>query len=160
MRQTEGSNNVALLECLNPKKGIWRVRLNMEPTETGAKWTEEDFDHKPTAEEVREVFLACVNAEIRAKIREGLEYEGSQVWLSTENQQNYKVAHDLAVQTDGRNLPLRVKLGTDEEPVYREFSAVEELADFYTAVATHVQSCLEEGWKKKEGFNVEPYLKE
>ena len=160
MRNAEGSKNVALLECLNPKKGIWRVRLNMEPTETGAKWTEEDFDHKPTAEEVREVFLACVNAAISAKIREGLEYEGALVWLSTENQQNYKMAHDLAVQTDGRNLPLRVKLGTDEEPVYREFSTVEELTGFYTAVAMHVQSCLEEGWQKKEGFDVEAYLKE
>ena len=38
------------------------------------------------------------------------------VWLSSENQFNYKAAYDLAVQTGGATLPVTFKFGTDEVP--------------------------------------------
>ena len=61
-----------------------------------------------------------------------------------------KAAFDLAVQTDGANLPVVFKLGTDEKPVYREFTTVDELKNFYTAAMAHVQGTLAAGWKAKD----------
>jgi hypothetical protein len=42
------------------------------------------------------------------------------------------------------------KLGTDEKPVYREFTTVDELRNFYTAAMAHVQDTLAAGWKAKD----------
>lgn len=160
MKRAQGSINAEPIVCLNPVRGLWRVRLGITPTDDGAEWQEHDFDHRPTADEVRNLFTEWVNSEVADKIREGLEYEGCMVWLSTENQLNYRSALDVAVQTDGANLPLRVKLGTDSEPVFKEFCSVESLQAFVTACALHVQHCLEEGWQRKAAFDVEPYLRE
>ena len=87
----------------------------------------------------------------------GFIYEDMPVWLSGENQFNYKAAHDLAVQTGGATLPVTFKFGTDEEPRYRTFGKLEELTDFYTKAMKHIQDTLADGWKKKDAFNPEEY---
>jgi hypothetical protein len=38
------------------------------------------------------------------------------VWLSTENQFNYKAAFDLATQTGGKSLPVTFKFGSTNNP--------------------------------------------
>ena len=79
------------------------------------------------------------------------------VWLSSENQFNYKAAYDLAVQTAGATLPVVFKFGTDTEPVYREFATLEDLTDFYTKAMQHIQNTLADGWKKKDVFDLSLY---
>jgi hypothetical protein len=69
------------------------------------------------------------------------------VWLSSENQFNYKAAYDLAVQTGGATLPVTFKFGTDEVPQYREFVTLEELTDFYTKAMFRTR-CLTAGGRK------------
>ena len=76
---------------------------------------------------------------------------------TSENQFNYKAAFDLAVQTNGANLPVVFKLGTDEKPEYREFSTVEDLKAFYTAALSHVQRELAKGWEAKDAIDIERY---
>ncbi|MFR9542878.1 MAG: hypothetical protein SNH27_12580, partial [Rikenellaceae bacterium] len=87
----------------------------------------------------------------------GMEYDGALVWLSTENQFNYKAAYDMAVQTDGQSLPVTFKFGSDEEPIYKEFATLEELSDFYTTCLNYVQTAIKEGWNKKDSFDVTLY---
>ena len=77
--------------------------------------------------------------------------------MTSENQFNYKAAFDLAVQTNGANLPVVFKLGTDEKPEYREFSTVEDLKAFYTAALSHVQHELAKGWEAKDAIDIERY---
>ena len=79
------------------------------------------------------------------------------LWLSSENQFNYKAAYDLAVQTGGATLPVTFKFGTDEESRYRTFENLEELTDFYTKAMRHIQDTLAEGWRKKDAFDPEDY---
>ena len=62
----------------------------------------EEFNHKPTDEEIRSTVTAWYNRETDKAILSGFIYEGIPVWLSSENQFNYKAAYDLAVQTGGR----------------------------------------------------------
>ena len=71
------------------------------------------------------------------------------VWLSIENQFNYKAAYDLAVQTNGQLLPT-FKFGTTESPVYHKFESLEDLRDFYISAISYVTDTLATGWKTKD----------
>lgn len=149
---------MALLECTNPVLGKWRVRWGVEAKEDGsATYMEEELDHRPGAEEVRSLVSGWHNSRTDERILSGFEYDGQPVWLSSENQFNYKAAYDLAVQTDGQNLPVTFKLGTDDAPCYRTFDTVADLQDFYVKAMKHIQDTLQEGWKKKDALDLALY---
>ena len=155
MKRVEGNAGVALLECTNPVKGKWRVRWDVETKEDGsASYMEEELGHRPDAEEIRSLVSQWYNANTESLILSGFEYEGQPVWLSGENQFNYKAAYDLAVQTDGQNLPVTFKLGTDDAPYYRTFDTVADLQDFYVKMVKHIQDSLSEGGKKEDALDL------
>ena len=153
MKRAEGTRDVAPIECLNPRKGTWRVRLAITETEDGAEWMEQDFDHRPTADEVRTLFVELVNEKVQQSILTGFTYEDHPVWLSTENQLNFRSAPTV---------PVRFKLGEEEDgsPVYHTFTTQKELTAFNKAVADHIAACLNDGWTRKDAFDVGPYLRE
>ena len=110
MRRVEGSAGVSLMECTNPVKDKWRIRWDVQEKENGsASYMEEEFGHKPTDEEIRTLVMSWYNSQTDAAILSGFAYNGAPVWLSTENQYNYKAAYDLAVQTGGETLPVTFK---------------------------------------------------
>nr|DAF21084.1 MAG TPA: protein of unknown function (DUF4376) [Caudoviricetes sp.] len=158
MRRAEGNAGVRLLECTSPVKNKWRIRWDVQKKEDGsASYMEEEFNHKPTDEEIRLTVMAWYNRETDKTILSGFTYEGVPVWLSSENQFNYKSAFDLATMTGGETLPVTFKFGTDTEPVYREFTILEDLTDFYTKAIQHIQDTLADGWKKKNAFDLSMY---
>ncbi|KAB3936538.1 hypothetical protein GAS27_15375, partial [Bacteroides uniformis] len=97
------------------------------------------------------------NSQTDAAILSGFAYNGAPVWLSTENQYNYKAAYDLAVQTGGETLPVTFKFGSDEQPEYHTFEKLDNLKDFYIQAVRHIQNTLAEGWKRKDVFNLDLY---
>lgn len=153
MKRAEGTPNAEPIVCLNPIRGTWRVRLGITPTETGAEWMEEDFDHRPTADEIRALFVELVNEKVQQSILTGMVYNDMPVWLSEENQLNFRSTPTV---------PVRFKLGEAEDgsPVYHTFTTQKELTAFNKAVADHIAACLNEGWTEKDCFDVEPYLRE
>ena len=158
MQKVTGRPGASCLECVNPRKGKWRIRWNIQDKDDGtSEWVEEDFDHRPSVDEVRKVILGWYNAEIDAEIVSGFKWNGSSVWLSQENQFNYKAAYDLAVQTNGASLPVKFKFGTDDAPYYHEFAELEELGQFYTQAMAHVQSALKKGWETKDKLDFKIY---
>ena len=158
MKRVEGNQDVRLIECVNPVRGKWRIRWDVLEKEDGtATYMEAEFQHKPTADEIRQTIIAWCNQQTDEAILSGFEYDGNMVWLSSENQFNYKAAYDLAVQTDGATLPVTFKLGTDEQPVYKVFDNLEELAGFYTAAMLHIRHALEAGWRKKDALDLSLY---
>lgn len=158
MKRVEGSAGVKLLECINPVKGKWRVRWNVQCGENGnASYMEEEFGHKPEGEEIRSTVMTWYNKQTDMVILSGFTYKTMPVWLSSENQFNYKSAYDLAVQTGGSTLPVTFKFGTDTEPHYHTFETLKELTDFYTKVVKHIRDTLADGWKKKDAFDLEEY---
>ena len=116
--------------------------------------------HLPTVEEVKEIVISEVNKKVDQKILEGFVWRDMPIWLSSENQFNYKAAYDLAVQTQGMNLPSTFKFGTVDEPKYHTFETVEELQDFYTSAVRFINDTLAEGWKEKDSFDIEGCKKE
>lgn len=116
----------------------------------------QSFDHKPTAEEIRDVIIAQINANTDEKILTGFVWQDKKVWLSTENEFNFKAAYDLAVQTGGMTLPVKFKLGEDDAglPIYHTFSELSEFTDFYTKAIAYVNHTLNEGWLEKDSIDM------
>ena len=157
MKRVQGPEDVQLIECVNPVKGKWRVRWDVATIDGTTSYMEEEYQGKPSVDMVRQLILSWMNDRIDETILSGFTYDGHEVWLSQENQFNYKSAYDLAVQTQGKTLPVTFKLGTDEEPFYKTFDKVDELRDFYTKVVAFIQKTLAEGWGKKDSIDFSKY---
>lgn len=158
-RRSEGGVGTPSFQKVNLRKGYYAVRWDFQEGETEGivNYMETVFDHLPTKDEVRDVINQYYNEIIDAKILTGFTWNDTSVWLSTENQFNYKAAFDLAVQTGGTSLPVTFKFGTEDEPVYHEFTTVEDIQDFYTKAMKYVQDTLAEGWKIKDNINYSDY---
>ena len=178
IKRVMGSAGAAPIVCINPRRNKWRIRWDMRPEERDSDlesrpeaapmaanagpvtYMEAEFDHRPSLEEVREVIIGWHNDRIDRAIREGFRWQETPVWLSAQNQFNYKAAFDLAIQTDGANLPVVFKFGTDEKPVYREFTTIDELKNFYTAAMAHIKQTLADGWNMKDSIDFSVYATE
>lgn len=166
MKRVQG--NGLPIECVNPRLKKYIVRWDVKPyfhkdeitgeeVLTGYDYYEKWLNHKPTMDEVKEIVLSGMNVIIDQRILEGFEWNGMAVWLSSENQFNYKAAFDLAVQTSGGNLPVTFKFGTTQEPVYHTFSEVGELTDFYIKAMGYINGVLADGWKEKDSIEWNAY---
>lgn len=113
------------------------------------------YDHQPTKEELKADIEAMINARCSDQILTGFTWSDKPVYLSLENQMNFKTAYDLAVQTDGSNLPIKLKLGEDENgtPVYHTFKALTSFADFFQQSAKHTQDTLTSAWDEKDSVD-------
>lgn len=122
-----------------------------------ATWAEEMFYHKPDTSELQQIINEYYNVRTSNKIKKRFIWKDTPVWLSTENQQNYKAVYDFAVQTGGANLPVEFKFGTEQNPVYYHFYTIEELQEFYLAMQSHIHSCLQDGWRLKDAVDYSVY---
>lgn len=118
------------------------------------------FDHEPTKEELMAVINEQVDANTDAKILSGLVWRDMPVWLSMENQFNFKSAYDLAVQKNGVTLPVTFKMGErNGQPVYFTFTTMEDAEDFYISAVSFIQQTLAEGWIEKDSVDYEALMR-
>lgn len=129
-----------------------------EDAESGYNWRK-DYDHIPTIAEIKADIEALVNSQTDTTILTGFSWNGKPVYLSTENQFNFKAAYDLAFQSNGANLPIKFKLGENEDgtPVYHTFTKTEVLADFMMKVFTFINDTLKDGWALKDSVDYSVY---
>lgn len=153
MRRVEGSKDIKLLECINPVKNKWRIRWDIQETDEGASYMEEEFLYKPSLYEIKAMIFSWYNSEINAKILSGFVWNDIPVWLSPENQNNFRSSVDLGL------IPITLKLGEDTEgkAIYYTFEKMYILNEFYTKSIKFIQETLIEGWKLKDSFNLEDY---
>lgn len=118
------------------------------------------YDHEPIESELKADINALINAATDQSILNGFTWNGKAVWLSKENQMNFKAAYDLAVQTEGATLPVKFKLGeaADGTPVYHTFTTMSAFTDFYTKAVAHVIGRLQNGWTDKDGVDYDQLL--
>lgn len=166
MKRVYGSKGLALIECINPRLMKYRVRWDILPyfdengEEQGVTFYEAEVTHKPSIDEVKDIILSGFNQAIDEKIMSGFVWNGMSIWLSTENQFNYKAAYDLAVMSDGKALPVTFKFGTTKEPVYYTFETLNELSDFYIKAMDYIAKTLQEGWIAKDSIVWADYERE
>lgn len=125
---------------------------------------------------IKNAIIDDINNDTDGKILEGFSWNNILVYLSKENQFNFKAAYDLAVQTNGASLPVRFKLGqsevhnenigTEEEPIYAKrggdavyhtFETLEDITDFYTKAIAFINQTLNDGWVKKDSIDWSKY---
>lgn len=133
-----------------------------------ATWTEEQFRHKPSIDEIKGIITSEINKETDDKIENGFVWESSQtdtdgntvmvnVHLSMENQFNYKAAYDLAFQTNGASLPFILKFGETTSPKYYTFNTLQEFTQFYMASISFINTTIADGWRRKDSVVWEDY---
>lgn len=148
--------------------GRWKIHFGFTPyyeeDEDGNKvetqlgtWTEALVPFKPSLEQLKKLVLDAINKEVDEKILSGFVWKDMSIWLSTENQFNYKAAYDLAVMSQGQSLPVTFKFGTTESPVYYTFETLNDISDFYISAMAYINSTLAEGWKLKDGIDWSVY---
>ena len=148
--------------------GRWKIHFGFTPyyeeDEDGNKvetqlgtWTEALVPFKPSLEQLKKLVLDAINKEVDEKILSGFVWKDMPVWLSTENQFNYKAAYDLAVMSQGQSLPVTFKFGTTESPVYYTFETLDDISDFYISAMAYINTTLAEGWKLKDGIDWSVY---
>ena len=117
------------------------------------------LEHKPTVSEVRQIIIDQINSNTDNKILNGFVWKGVKVYLSQENQTNFKAAYDLNVQSNGSMLPIKFKIGEDENgnAVYHTFEDMEDFSDFYVSAVAYINQCLNEGWEEKDSLNMSHY---
>lgn len=101
MRRVQGSKGVALLECVNPKKGKYRLRWDVREEEDSASYAEAEFTHLPTVEEV-EAAIGGSDSEATdeelLRIGEALGYERENFLKRYEKVEAARVAADPFLQ--------------------------------------------------------------
>lgn len=109
--------------------------------------------------DVKNAVIADINARTDEKILSGFVWNEIPVWLSTENQSNFKAAYDINVQNKGALLPMKFKLGEDASgaAVYHTFETMADFKDFYLAAVAYVNQCLNDGWEEKDDIDWTPY---
>ena len=117
------------------------------------------YDHKPSGDELRADIVELVNKNVDEKILSGYVWKDMPVWLSSENQFNYKSVYDLALH-DSSVLPVKFKMGEDADGnvVYHTFESVDELSDFYVGAIKYINNCINEGWTEKDGIDTDKLL--
>lgn len=147
----------APVQCINPVRNIWMITWKQETDDEGnSTFLSETFEHKPSLSEIKETILTWYNAAIDTQIISGFVWKDMPVWLSMENQFNYKAAYDIAVQSNGKVLPT-FKFGTTENPIYHKFEDMEDLQDFYLEAMTYVNETLAKGWLEKDAIDWAEY---
>lgn len=118
-----------------------------------------NYDHKPTKTELKEDITQLIDGITDSKILQGFRWNEVSVYLSTENQMNFKAAFDLNMQTGGLMLPVKFKLGEDAEgnAVYHTFENMDDFTDFYTSAVSYINQCLTEGWAEKDSLDMSSY---
>lgn len=148
--------------------GRWKIHFGFTPyyeeDEDGNKvetqlgtWTEALIPFKPSLEQLKKLVLDAINKEVDEKILSGFVWKDMPVWLSTENQFNYKAAYDLAVMSQGQSLPVTFKFGATESPVYYTFETLDDISDFYISAMAYINTTLAEGWKLKDSIDWSVY---
>lgn len=127
------------------------------PSGPQTAWTATDYflyhdTPNPDQSKVKDIIDAHINAKTDQRILSGFVWNGKNVWLSDENQRNFSEAQRAAMITNGASLPMTFKLGEDAQknPVYHEFTTVEELTGFYLSVVAYINQCLNDGWREKD----------
>lgn len=119
--------------------------------------------------EIKKAIIADIDACTDEKILNGYEWtilhgddEGKtvKVWLSKENQNNFKAKHDAAKEYPNLvTFPMKYKISedSDEKAVYEVFQSFEELVQFYLGGLAYIESCYQEGWEVKDGIDFSVY---
>ncbi|MCM1167328.1 MAG: hypothetical protein NC401_15075 [Ruminococcus sp.] len=143
------------LVCIAPNKRYLLIFGQGKDADGNTYTMRKYYDHKPDIAELRADIESLINEQTDTAILDSFVWNGIPVYLSTENQFNFKAAYDMAEMSQGASLPVTFKLGenADKSPVYHTFAELDDFRDFYTRAMSHVITTLNEGWREKDSID-------
>ena len=114
---------------------------------------------------VKNAIIADINAQTDEKILNGYEWtilhgdkagQTVKVWLSAENQNNFKAFHDAVKDYPGIDaFPVTFKIAEDEngDPIYETFMSMSELSQFYLGSISYIKQTISKGWERKDSID-------
>lgn len=147
------------LICIGKKNWMLCYGYFNNDIEQGYEWRK-NYNHQPTEEEIKSDLVELIDAITDDKILNTFKWNNMPVYLSIENQMNFKAVYDLAVQTSDSILPVKFKLGenADGKIVYYTFDSLDVFTDFYTKAVNHIVTCVNEGWTEKDAIDYQKLL--
>lgn len=118
---------------------------------------------------VKNAIVTDINAQTDEKILNGYEWtilhgndagKTVKVWLSAENQNNFKAFHDAVKEYPGIDaFPVTYKLAEDENgnPIYETFENMGALSQFYLGIVSYIKQTISEGWARKDSIDWSAY---
>lgn len=137
------NKNVKGLECIDPKRNIWRLRWDFSDN----SYEESEFSHKPDIDEIRSFIINWYNKKIEDRIINDFTWGGIKVYLNRDNQMN------INMFSDSSSFPVTMKLGTDEDPIYYIFNTSDEMNNLRSYMINHIKKCLTDGWNIKKNID-------
>lgn len=159
MERKQGMPNTPIIECLDgmTKHAVrWDYRQEQQGEETVTTFMEETFAVKPTLEQIKATIYAWINQEATNAIVSGFMWDETRIWLSNENQANYGAIYAMLAQ-DENILPVTVRGGSDEAPVYIEFDNKEGYRNFWLEARAHIDNQVHAAWDAKANFDFSQY---
>ena len=128
------------------------------PVDKVFSWDTIELTYKPTPNKIKELVYNKINQQVEFIITNCFIWNVYKVYLTKENQADYKMYYDLAFQTNGESLPVTVKFEKSGKDEYYTFDLLSEFTDFYTKMVKHINKSLSDCWKIKENFHIEDYM--
>ena len=153
-------NEMPLIECIDKIHEIYRVRWNFKKipdTTSSYSFYEEDFDHEPTEEEIKNVILKYHNNNIANTIINDFYWNNTKFYLTLENQNYYKFLYDMLQDNPSRISDVLIKGEINSTDTYVIFNSVDEYKNFYFSMIDHIQNSLKAGWQIKNNLSWSEY---
>lgn len=155
MKKTYSKEHPQEIAIYDKIKGSYIVAFDIKEVEDGYEYLTYIFNSIPSVEDIKDLFISYYNTQCDLEIASGFIYDGNIVWLTLENQLNYKIALDLASQENFKTV--KFKIGTLEEPVYVTFESYEELNNFVKDIHTYISQTLQKYWEIKDNLDWSKY---
>ena len=102
MKRVKGTAGVSPLECINPKKNRWAVRLDVQNDTDGGEgavtYVEEVYEHEPTIEDIRSLVCQAIEAYDTSNAVNTSMLGGKTTWFDNLNRTSLlEVARNAAV---------------------------------------------------------------
>ena len=121
------------------------------------EWTSFVYDNEKNSKSILDIIYELIDNDVKFRIKNSFSWNNYIVYLSTENQMNYKAAFDLAVTTNGESLPVTFRFYKRKNAELYTFDTLSELKEFYIKMNSHINNSLLEGWNRKDSINKEDY---
>lgn len=112
----------------------------------------------PTKEQIKDAIIKDINDSVVRQIHEGFEWKGHKVWLSLENQANYKAAADLAEKTYDEGDTVTFRFGDEDAPDPYTFKDANEVIGFWEQVHRYIVATVKAGWDLKASIDWSVYI--
>lgn len=153
-----GHKDNPVIQFINPIYNRWLVSWRKDTTDTNDNVTfvAEIFDHKPNINEIKDAIESYYNQIVQEKIRQEFKWKEYNIWLSLENQINYKSIYDL-IENKTLEKPPIIKVYKELKDTYYQFESLQEFKDFYSAVNLFIKNTLESYWWIKDNIKYDEY---